>query len=83
MDISQRGSGRRLAAHDLVLAFGQRAVGKEGCLDVVVGTESHVAVDVGHVEIAPVDADAIAGLGEDGLLYGTCLHIFDALVDNS
>ena len=78
--VGERRHGRGLAAYYLLLAEGQRAVGEEGGLDVVVRSEAHGTVDSRQVEIAPVYADAVAGLCEDGLVYGTGLHILHSIL---
>ena len=42
---------------------------------------AHMAVDGWHVEVSPVDADAVALLGQYGLLHGACLHVGDTILE--
>ena len=82
MDIGQRGHLALLTAHDFVLTLGQAARRDEGVAVVEVGRETDTTVKVGHIEIAPVDAYAVALLGEDRLFDGAGLQIVHAAVDD-
>ena len=55
----------------------------EGLEHLVRLTHGHVSVDGGHIEVTPVDTDAVTLLGQDGLLHGSCLHISDTILKSA
>ena len=65
---------------NLLLGFREFAGLEEGILYVGISSESYIAVDSRHVQITPVDADMVAGLGKDRLLHGSGLHICDSIL---
>ena len=75
MGIGQSGQRGLFLTNDLAFASRQTTVGKELRLDVGIGGKGKATVRACKIDIAPVDADAVAGLREDGLLNGASLEI--------
>ena len=76
----------------LVVAYHHVAGSTAGASEVVgiaeqrlgsVVLDADLPIDGGQIEIAPVDADGVALLGQDGLFDGACAHIADPLLTAS
>ncbi len=83
VDVGQCGQRGLLLADDLTFSARQTSVGEELRLDVAVAGKAEASVSAGEVDVAPVDADAVAGLGEDGLLDGACLEVLCAVLKHA
>ena len=68
-------SGRTLHVSIALALQSDVSIAHEGGLDFCLGTHTHLSVDGWHVEVAPIDADAVAFPCQDGLLDRTCTHV--------
>ena len=62
--------------HEIGSLLGLTQVAAEGNASVL--GSAYFTIDSGHIEIAPVDADTVALLGQDGLIHGTALAVLHA-----